>query len=1412
MKKILLAMVLCLMVADSWSQIPLKSHTLDTDDGLPSNYIINMVQDPQGYVWMATSDGLCRYDGYSFDIHKHDSEGNDSLLLSNRVRELHQNPNGLLFVRLQGEQYSCYDTNRRRFVPFIPDGKNHKNYCDCAFMPDSTTWLWYDYSGCIEVTYRDGMVSSREYNKENGLLRSNNVRFVEADSRGRVWVGTQEGLYLKRDGQLRLVDGKTGYLGMAQLQGATYFITTDHRVMHAAGDTTLKEDVREWPGWTAGNHLRGLVPLNDQLLVITDHTTYTYATQSRQVSIGGVQIPGGTVYRDNTGRYYVMDRSVVIRYFDTQRGETYTFPVLDGRLLSKRGVTPCSVLTDRDGNIWISTLGNGLFIFDPNTHTLEHHSPRMSGRSSIQSDYLYGMMADRSGNIWVSQENMGISVVTAMPKSVRRLTATNSLSPDYANLFRSLHQTADGRVWAGNFTGGSFMLGNGILQPAQLGINDDLLSICIDSRGHRWVGTRSSGVYVDGRQYANITGDSTSLARGKVFDILCDRKDRVWVGVNMGALCLALPQADGSYRFRRFIENQPLMCNITALIQTKTGHIFAGCGNGIIVFDPEKLIKDPKAFHYYTAANSSLGYFEIRDLFEDKEGVVWLASAGGGLYRVGNPSEVDHLTFECFTTDQGLADNTVNSIVADKKGQLWIGTHYGLSRLDTQSMRFTTYYLSADKLGDVYSENASCMLADGTLVLGTNNGVVCFNPDEVQPHRVGDSHLAITSLLVNGTPYREGNPEERLRLSHRQNSLTFRFSDLDFGYPHNTEYVYWLEGADRGWSQPTRQNEAVYKDLQPGSYIFHVRRSDDQKEVTMRVVIRQPWWNTWWAWLIYLLLFGVLAWYVIRLLLITYSMRNRIRMDKEISDFKHRFFMDVSHEFRTPLTLIQGSMERIRKAGDLPAAIRQPIANMGRSTDRLKRLVNQLLEFDKQQHGKLSLRLQQTDVVKLLRDITMGFNDMAYNKEMNLQFVPFAKHEEMYVDRSYLDKIVYNLLSNAMKYTPRKGDVTVRVKKEDDHLVVRVEDTGIGVPKEKQPQLFTRFMQTNVVADSMGIGLHFTAQLVKAHHGTIHYEENPQGGSVFAVAIPVSTEGYQPEDFMEGSGLEEEMPHDDRHHNYREVVSEPLNDRTVLIVEDDEDVRDYLRGEMAAYFNVVTAQDGAEALTLIREGKTVDLVVSDIRMPVMDGIELLKHVRADDDLFDIPFILLSAITTIEKQLEGVRFGADAYIAKPFSPALLIGKSISLIQQRERLRAAYEKDRDDKADVREGETATTVASASASSGEAPLLTSERDRKFRDIVDMKIAHDMDNPNFMVDDLVQSTGYGRSQFYSKMLEVTGKTPKDYIRMKRMTRAAELLRSGEMITVAEVAYKVGFSDSLYFSRCFKQYFGVTPSKYQKG
>ncbi len=1404
-----LSCLLLMLSSALWAQVEMKYRELTTESGLPSNYIINMVQDRQGYVWMATNDGLCRYDGYSFDVLRHGSEGNDTLLINNRLRELFLNPNGLLFIRHQGERYSCYDTNRQLFVDYRPEGSSVDEYCDCLFTPDGDTWLWYLYSGCIKISYRDGKVVSKVYNEDNGALRSNNVRLIFADSRHRTWIGTSQGLYMEHGGHFKCVREGIDVGMAAELDGNVYFTTRDHQLLHADSQSVLHLDVRHVLGENSHEALRGLAAIDGRLVFVTTGSTWEYNPADNTMALYSIQMPNGNVSLDNVGNYYITDEKVDLHYFDRQRQKRYTFHVLSPDLLHKRGLPAYTVRNAPDGYLYITTIGNGLFVYDPQTQHLSHYSPREASNSPVSSDYLYAQMIDRAGHLWVSQENMGLSVITSMPRGVKRLYATSHLSPHYSNLFRMLRKTNDGRVWAGNFMAGAYLLRQGqTLEPIEIGVKDDMLSVWIDKAGHQWIGTRKSGVSVDGKFYAHQDGNPASLARGKVFDIVSDDRQRVWIAVNPQALCLAVPQQDGTYQFRHFLDNEPLLSTLTVICPTRTGMMFVGCADGFVVFHPDSLVKNPHAYHYYNSSNSPIGHFEVRDIMEDKDGIIWMASAGGGLYRIENPREVSHLKISIFTVKHGLADNIANSIVADRKGYLWISTHYGLSRLHTGKMQFDNYFLSTDKLGDVYSENSSCMLDDGTLVFATNNGIVCFNPDSVTLDKNNGARLTITNLLVNGEMLEMSLSEGPIRLSHQQNTLVFRFSDMGFDYPHKTEYLYRLEGEDKDWSQPTRSNEAVYKDLRPGKYVFHVRLSgrDDQTEQTLTVVIRQPWWNTWWAWLVYLILVGALTWYIVRLLLITYSMRNRIKMDREISEFKQQFFMDVSHEFRTPLTLIQGSMEHIRKTGELPAAIKQSVSNMGKSTDRLMRLVNQLLEFHKLQNGKLSLSLQETEVIKFLRGITMSYSDLAHNHQIGLQFVPFTQKYNMFIDRGFVDKIMYNLLSNAFKYTPQGGDVTVRVRLADPYLLVRVEDTGVGVPRDKQALLFTRFMQGHkTTADSMGIGLHFTRQLVLAHHGEIRYEENPQGGSIFSFTIPVSSDKYLPDDYLNVKDTHEEEETSTLLREHKEMVGEPLNDRQVLVVDDDDDVREYIKGELAVYFKVLTARNGTEALTILKSGQTVDLVVSDIKMPQMDGIELLKRVRADDDIFDVPFVLLSAIDSVEKQLQGARFGADAYLAKPFSPALLIGRSIGLIRQRDQLRKAYGAKQAPSQDV-----AAQPATGDGAADE-PLIMSERDKKFRTIVDLKILGNLSNPDFVVDDLAQSTGYGRSQFYSKMMEVTGKTPKEYIRQMRMDHAAELLRSGEMITVAEVAYQVGFSDPLYFSRCFKQHFGMTPSKYQK-
>ena len=1437
----LLVFMLLLQSVTKLAAVELKHRELDTTNGLPSNYIISLAQDPQGFVWMATDNGLCRYDGYFVEVFRHSDEGNNALLLSNKLRELRQNPyNGLLFIRLQGELFSCYDTNRRRFIDYSGNNKNDKNYSSCLFTHTGDSWLWYKGKGdgCLEVNYQDGKIKATEYNKENGSLKSNTIQFLNEDSEGNIWIGTDKALYMKAPttiGGLRTVIEKgVGYI--TELDGKIFFVTYDKNFY--AVDAQGKAQILQHPSAAklGGKSINGLVPYKGQILVVTSSTTFSMVPQTGEINNFPIEMGGEAVFIDDSGNYYMNDINGQLHYFDLHRDAIYHFSVLETNLINKPDTHPIQVTTDHNGYIWIITKGNGFFIYDPSTRQLQHFSPREKGVSPIETDYIQAIMNDHSGNIWISQENMGISVLSTMPRGITRLFADDGLTPNYSNFFRMVRETADGKLWAGNFTGSSFQ----ILQEAKgedyrfssidIGVRDDMLAICKDRQGHQWIGTRNKGISVDGHFYQNIPNDTTSLPRGKVFDILCDTRGRVWVAVNTGALCLALPQTDGSYKFRRFLTENSFMRTVTVLHQTKTGHILVGCANGLVVFHPDSIAPvggqiHPYAYHYYHKGNSSLGYYETRDIYENGD-TIWLASSGGGLYYIPredlcHPKKTGTLQFQQITTEQGLADNTANTVIADRKGNLWVGMNRGLTRIDKDTRELSTYYLSAHKLGEVYSENSACILPDGKLLFGTKHGLLIFHPDSLsqkesqvttntqQPSPNTQAH--ITSFSVNGMPYNYETTEQGtlipVKLSHRENSLIFRFSDLSFEFPYKAEYEYMLKGFDSNWSLATRENEAVYKDLKPGHYVFRVRLTTNPEQISeMDVIIRQPWWNTWWAWILYLLAGGAIIWYIARLLLATYRLQNRIRINRTMSEFKQRFFMNVSHEFRTPLTIIQGSMERMRKAEDLPASLKQPMSNMQRSTDRLLRLVNQLLEVDKLENGKLSLKLQETDVVHFVRSIVEGFSDVAENKHINLQFLPFARQHTIYLDRGMMDKILYNLISNALKYTPSRGEVAVRLKQQDDKIVVLVEDTGPGVPHDKQSELFTRFTTPNREASSLGIGLHLTKQLVEAHHGNIRYDDNPNGGSIFTVILPDTDKDYAPEDFLNPSSLSQEEQEvagkqAASFNSYKEMPPIPLNQRRVMIVEDDEDVMAYIKNELSPYFLLELAGNGQEALERLQQKgeDTIDLIVSDIRMPRMDGLTLLKKVRADDNLFDIPFILLTAISSIEKQVQGLRFGADDYLPKPFSPSVLVTRCLSLIQQRDKLRAIYTQKNVNANDNANDNT------------QEPVIISERDRNFRKIVDAKIDANLSNPDFAVDDLARVTGYSRTQFYSKMSEVTGYSPKEYIRLQRMNRAAELLHQGEMITVAEVAYQCGFSDPLYFSRCFKQYFGTSPSKYQK-
>ena len=544
------------------------------------------------------------------------------------------------------------------------------------------------------------------------------------------------------------------------------------------------------------------------------------------------------------------------------------------------------------------------------------------------------------------------------------------------------------------------------------------------------------------------------------------------------------------------------------------------------------------------------------------------------------------------------------------------------------------------------------------------------------------------------------------------------------------------------------------------------------------------------------------------------DLRNKIKVEEQLTEYKLVFFTNISHEFRTPLTLIQAALEKMHRVGKIPKEMAYSVKVMDKSTQRMLRLINQLLEFRKMQNNKLALSLEETDVIAFLYEIYLSFKDAAESKKMDFRFIPSAASYKMFIDKGNLDKVIYNLLSNAFKYTPSGGkvDFSIQVDAAAHKLVIKVTDSGVGIPKEKRDQLFKRFMQSNFSGSSVGVGLHLTHELVNVHKGTITYDENPEGGSVFTVVLSTDTSVYEEKDFLIPNNVllrEEEMAQkhlsdmeermvsgigEDTGQDKEEIQEEglpvvPLNKRKLLIIEDDTDVREFLKEELSVYFEVMAEADGNAGLELAYS-YDADLIICDVLMPGLSGFEVTGKLKNDFNTSHIPIILLTALNAPESHLEGVESGADAYITKPFSTKLLLARVFKLIEQRDKLREKFSSD--------------------LSMIRPVICTTDKDKEFTDKLTRIVEEQLDNPDFTVDDFASMMALGRTIFYRKVKGVTGYAPKEYLRVMRMKKAAELLLKTDA-TVAEVAYQVGINDPFYFSKCFKTQFGVSPSTYQK-
>lgn len=1387
----------------------LKGERLSVRNGLPCNTVNNIVQDDDGFLWMATANGLSRYDGYSFLNMKSFSSLPKRKTTTHVALLFNDDRNRLMWVYTPQHSLYCYDLTRARFVDYTGTGDQDRQFYN-RFRSTDGIWLYDDAFGVRHVKCAQGKFTVTDYTKENGMLPDTKVLIVKEDTRHNVWIACGNTLVrVSPDGRRKYLP-HNGRITACTVEGEVCAVLTDEGgayVYDSDGRLRLKShlpSVTGFAGWSRCSMISGGL-----WYIFTRGETYAMDMKTGAFSLPEIQIPNGADKNPVDGYKCIYDRE----------GNLWLFGKIKGRyghrklhLIDNAGYIRArdklfSVAKDNTGRIFIASYGKGLYVYNPADDTLDHYSAH-DAQPVISSDFLLSIFIDRSNCIWVSSESGVDKLSMVGGGDIRYVKPEPQTNDEWSNMVRAVSGPYNGRVmvstksnnlYSFDYTTNSFtFIGN---TPACV------YAYYEDPEGHVWMGTKGAGMSFDGQAYT--TGDPVyRVPTNNFYAFRTDRMGRTWIATWEGGLLLTNPMGGKVLIFRQFLKGDNREARVHSLLMDGKGRLWVSTDNGIIMVDTNQRNITEASFKRFNTTNGLLPFDEIMCSTMASDGSLWFGALGG-LMRCRYVERTGTLEYDVLDTGRGLVNNSVRLIQEDANGYLWCGTEEGMSRIDYRHNTIKTFMFSNVTGGNIYSESCSMRLPDGRMLFGTGEGLAVVSPEKGSAPMVTARKATVTDMAVNGISLYKNNEEglmkealshaKTIELPHDRNTLTVYFSNFDYSEIKAAIYQYYLEGVDNTWNPITSVNHAEYTDLNPGTYTFHLRTMNaDNKwseETVLRIVIVHPWYATWWAWLIYIAVLAAIAAYMYRTWRRNFDLHQQMAMEKQIAEFRLDFFTHISHEFRTPLAIIQGSVNKVMNAGTdgVPRSAMQAI---NRGTRRLMRLVNQLMEFRKVDTGSVELNVERADIVSFVRDIYQDLWMLARQKEIMMTYTPFTKSFEALFDKQKVETMVYNLLSNAVKYTGEKGTVRLTLRLQDNRIVISVEDNGPGITQEQERVLFKPFMHGYVSQGGMGIGLYTAQKMAALHKGTITYQRaTEQGGCIFTVTLPADETVYTPEEHKANKAIEaSSVERTEVEEMVKEVAPQPINNQTVVIIEDDADMMEQIRSEMAVYFNVKTFMNGRAGLEGVRELKPA-LVICDVMMPEMNGFEVASALKGDDDTRDIPVILLTALDDPAHIMKGYKAFADDYMVKPCNFRLLIARSLQLVTMAVKRRSAAQTTEPLKPEERQPAGQTVMMSAV-------------DKNLKDRIESVVAQHIGNQNFSIDSLAELLGMGRTKVYYKIKEITGVSPNTYIKNERLRIAAEMILSGEY-SLSEISEKVGFMNYTYFYRCFKERYGVPPNKY---
>lgn len=1384
-----LILFVCLSLSEIFGQ-SIRFNQLTVEDGLSNNIVNSVIQDKYGFMWFATEDGLNRYDGYGFKIFRQDPEESNTIS-DNSIWALIEDSQGNIWIGTKAGGLDKYDPIAEKFSHWkIKSNVAQENSVNIIYE-DSKHNLWIG-------TYKDGLYKlDQSTNKfdhweadpdDEKSLSHNYIQDITEDDNGNLLIGTYKGL--------------NKFNPTFPQNGFEHFYKNPNDSNSLSGNLI----------WAFSNST--LHPDDIWICTLNNLTKFN---------------PGKSSF----------ERLEISNPNNLQYGQSVNSVVEE--------------IDDGDEVIWVGSY-SGLLRINLSSGFTKRYLHDEQNAQSLSSNQINKIFKDRTGVLWVITEN-GINYFT--PKS----TLFNSLSlgqtdSDIISVLKKKNITAinnsdDQKVWIGTVSG--LYLLNAIntkpkVEKVEKFDGYHIWSLTSRNKNEIWVGTFGKGLKqfnIDENKITNWDLSDPKIRTQSVYydkTLLADSKNNIWVGYwGVGAARINPKTNESNVWLNEPGNPNSLSHNdVWVIKEDHLRRIWLGTnGGGLNLFED----KNGGIFNHWIqsddnenslSSNNIYSICEARNLkgLKNSETILWIGTSDGlNKFKIKTSDQNSNLydvevTNNFYTVKDGLSDNSINGIVEDENGNLWLGTGSGISFFDVDKNTFINFSTADGINGTLMNPESAASLKNGLILFGSTKGLNIFKPEDIKlsPYK---PNLVITDfqLFNKSVDIGENSPlkkstinQDEIILSYDQDVFSFEFAALDYNSSESIRYAYKMEGFDKEWVYSGTRRFATYTNLDPGEYEFKVKSTNadgiwNDNIASINIIMTPPWWRTLWAYGLYLVLIvlGLLG--IRKFELSRTKLRNELRLREvevrnksELEEVKSRFFANLSHEFRTPLMLIKGPLEQIKNNGAIKSNS-ESIELIERNSNRLQRLIDQLLELSQLEKAVIPLKAKQINLVAELRGLLAAFQSLAKQKNIELKFESNLNSEVCWIDRDKFEKIINNLLSNAFKFTPQGGRVTVSTKEmsldKKQFTEIRISDTGSGIAEDKIDKIFDRFFQVDNSDHrsfgGSGIGLALVKEFVDLHKWKISVESSLGQGTKFKIQIPmwddylnVSEKIYTDSiKTLNDSGIKKSEKQKEFYTLSNEQNDPPSdnsnNKPSLLIVDDSEDVRKYLSSLLEDDYKVSITENGEEGIKVALEINP-DLIISDVMMPSMDGLEFCNKIKSNWMTSDIPVILLTAKASAENKLEGLEIGADDYLTKPFDSRELFTRIKNLLEQRKRIRDKYNKDLKINTETSE--------------------LNQADSEFINKVLELLEKNIDKTNFGTEQLAKELFMSRTQLHRKILSITGQAPGEFIRIFKLKRAAQLLLEGRF-SVTQVAYEIGFSSPAQFTRAFSKQFDCLPSEF---